>query len=234
MLVSIVIPAINESKYIRRCLDAVMQQQLPGLTTEIVVVDGGSSDSTREIAVEYGVRVLVQSRRGIAQARQMGFQAARGAIIASTDADSEPPLDWLSRLVGELLADSELVGVYGPIRLYDGKKYEDVLSHYVAGSYLYLNAVIQRPAFSGQNFAVWRDAWEQVGGFDVDWVSAEDVNLSLKLARIGKVKFCWDIQVATSARRVREGYASVVRHTLTNYTRVTWLHKPPLPFVDIR
>jgi glycosyltransferase involved in cell wall biosynthesis len=234
MQVSIVVPAYNEERYIRGCLEALIDQEHPGFDFEIVVVDGRSTDRTREIAREYGARVLVQSRRGIAEARQLGFESARGAVIASTDADSIVPRDWLARLVGELYGDPDTVGVYGPIRLYDGKEYEDLFSYYVAGTYLWLNAAIKKPAFSGQNFAVKREAWKAVGGFDIYWVSAEDLNLSLKLSDVGRVKFCWDIIVYTSARRTREGYKNVLRHHISNYVRVTWLKRPPLPFKDIR
>ncbi|MBI3912900.1 MAG: glycosyltransferase [Chloroflexi bacterium] len=234
MLISVVVPAINEQNYIRASLDSLRSQELHNLEMEIIVVDGRSTDRTREIAREYGARVIVQPQRGVAQARQIGFEAARGQVIASTDADSIVPPDWLERLVSELQKESGVVGVYGPIRLYDGKVYEDLFSYYVAGTYLWVNAAINRPAFSGQNFAVWRAAWERVGGFDTDWVSAEDINLSLKMARAGRVKFCWDIPVYTSSRRTREGYKRVFAHSISNYLRVTWLKMPPLPFKDIR
>ncbi len=234
MLVSVVVPAYNEEKYIRRCLDALVQQEHPGFDYEIAVVDGKSVDRTRAIARGYGARVIVQSRRGIAEARQLGFASARGEVIASTDADTVVPPNWLERLLGEMFSEPDIVGTYGPIRLYDGKEYEDLFSYYVAGTYLWLNAAIKKPAFSGQNFAVKRAAFEAVGGFDTGWVSAEDVNLSLKLPRVGRVKFCWDIIVFTSARRTREGYKNVFRHHLSNYLRVTWLKMPPLPFKDIR
>ena len=234
MLVSVVVPAFDEEKYIRPCLEALVRQQHPDFDIELIVIDGGSHDRTRGIAAEYGARVLILKQRGIAAARQLGFEAAHGAIIASTDADSVPPRNWLVRLVRGLRSEPKVVGVYGPIRLYDGKEYEDWVSHYIAGSYLSLNAFIKRPAFSGQNFAVWRDAWQRVGGFDTDWLSAEDVNLSLKLRHIGVVKFDWSIVVYTSSRRLREGYLPVLNHTLSNYLRVTWLQKPPLPFEDIR
>jgi cellulose synthase/poly-beta-1,6-N-acetylglucosamine synthase-like glycosyltransferase len=234
MLISVVVPAFNEEQYIRRCLEALARQYHPHFEFETIVVDGNSTDPTREIAHEYGVHVIRQQHRGIAPARQLGFEAARGEIIASTDADSAPPRDWLVRLVAELQRTPQVVGIYGPLRLYDGKGYEDFLTHYLAGSYLWANSVIKRPAFSGQNFAVRREAWARVGGFDTGWVSAEDVNLSLKLRRIGQVKFCWNIQVATSGRRAREGYGPVLKHTLSNYLRVTWLNAPPLPFSDIR
>ncbi len=234
MLVSVVVPAYNEEEYIRSCLESLIYQEHSGFDYEIIVVDGRSADRTREIAREYGARVLVQSRRGIAEARQLGFESARGEVIASTDADSVVPSDWLARLVSELNNEPDAVGVYGPIRLYDGKDYEDLFSYYVAGTYLWLNAAIKKPAFSGQNFAVRRAAWKAVGGFDTYWLSAEDLNLSLKLSDVGRVKFCWDIIVYTSARRTREGYKNVFRHHISNYMRVTWLKRPPLPFKDIR
>lgn len=234
LLVSVVVPAYNEEKYIPRCLQSLVVQEQPFFDVELIVVDGASTDRTRELAAHYGARIVEQKRRGIALARQLGFEAARGAIIASTDADSEVPRDWLVRLVRELQCSRGTVGVYGPIRLYDSNKLEDWFSHYVGGTYLWANAGIRKPAFSGQNFAVWRWAWMRVGGFDTDWVSAEDVNLSLKLARIGRVVFRWDIKVYTSRRRVREGYVSVLNHTVSNYVRVTWLQRPPLPFQDIR
>lgn len=234
MLASIVVPAINEEKYIRRCLDALMIQQHPGFDYEIIVVDNGSTDRTPQIVREYGARLVVQKKRGVAHARQMGFEAAHGEIIASTDADTAPPPDWLMNLVLTLQASPDLAGVYGPIRVYDGKWYVDAGAYYVGGIWFSLNSLIRRPLFCGSNFAVRRSAWLQVGGFDTDWVSAEDLNLSLKLARIGKIKFCWDIQVATSSRRTREGCPAVFAHTLANYMRVTWLNMPPLPFQDIR
>lgn len=234
MLVSVVLPAFNEENYIERCLDALSRQEHPEFDFETIVVDDGSTDQTASIAAGYRARVISGPRRGVAGARQTGFEAARGVIIASTDADSAPRPDWLHRLVGHLLTQPECVAVYGPIRLYDGKGYEDFLSYYLAGSYLYLNAVIQRPAFSGQNFAVWRHAWLEAGGFDTHWVSAEDLNLSLKLRRLGRVQFDWRAQVATSSRRVRMGYWPMLSHTVSNYVRVAWLNTTPLPFTDIR
>jgi glycosyltransferase involved in cell wall biosynthesis len=110
LLVSIVVPAFNEEQYIRRCLEALARQYHPHFEIETIVVDGSSTDRTREIAHEYGVRLVVQQHRGIAQARQMGFEAARGEIIASTDAESAPPRDWLMRLVAGLHSTPDVVG----------------------------------------------------------------------------------------------------------------------------
>ncbi len=117
MFVSVVIPAFDEEKYIRGCLQALSHQEHPGFEVEVIVVDDGSTDGTADIAREYGARVLAQSRRGVSAARQAGFKAARGEIIASMDADTTPPRDWLLRLVTEFRDSPEAVVIYGPIRL---------------------------------------------------------------------------------------------------------------------
>ncbi len=233
MLVSVVVPAFNEARYIRACLQALRCQEHPGFAFEIIVVDDGSTDGTAAIARQHGARVIAQSRRGVSGARQAGFEAARGEIVASMDADSAPPRDWLRRLVAELLRAPDIVGVYGPIRLC-GKPYEKWVSQVMSGLSFWLNNCIRKPMFSGQNFAVRREAWARVGGFDPNWASSEDTLLSLKLAQIGRVRFCWDIVVPTSARRIREGYWSIFKRSISNYWRVVWFHAPPLPFQDFR
>jgi len=84
--ISVVIPAWNEEREIERCLEGLFRQTHTAF--EVIVVDNGSTDATASLAEEWGVRVIEQSQHGIACARQTGFDAARGAIIASTDADS--------------------------------------------------------------------------------------------------------------------------------------------------
>jgi glycosyltransferase involved in cell wall biosynthesis len=234
MLVSVVVPAYNEEKYIGKCMDALIRQEHPGFDVEIIVVDNNSADRTGDIAQTMGARVVVQRRQGIAWARQAGFEAAGGEIVASTDADSTPPPDWLALLVAALVKDSKALGVYGPLRVLDGARWEDLAQCYLVGAVMWLGAAVKHPTFCGPNFAVRRAAWLSAGGFDTDWLSAEDVNLSLKLARLGKVAFHWDIQVPTSARRRSMGIGPLMRHSIANYLRVVWLKQPPLPAENFR
>jgi glycosyltransferase involved in cell wall biosynthesis len=234
MLVSAVVPAYNEETYVGACLDALARQDHAGFDVEIIVVDNKSTDETGEIARARGARAVVEQRQGIARARQAGFEAAGGEIVASTDADSTPPPLWLEFVVAALAKDSTTLGVFGPLRVLDGARWEDLAQCYLIGAFMWLNATIKRPTFCGPNFAVRRAAWQRVGGFDTDWSSAEDVNLSLKLARVGKVAFRWEIQVPTSARRRSQGYVPLMRHTIANYLRVVWLRQPPLPAGNFR
>lgn len=86
-LVSVVIPAYNSANYISEALDSAIAQDYPAL--EIIVVDDGSTDNTREIVSAYGdrVRLIAQANQGSAAARNKGIQHAQGKYIAFLDAD---------------------------------------------------------------------------------------------------------------------------------------------------
>src|SRR2546428_732381 len=82
-----IMPVVNESDNLRQLLPrlkAVMQRE--GLSFEIVVVDGGSSDGTPQTAAEMGVRSVGERRRGYAGALETGFAEARGDYVLTLDA----------------------------------------------------------------------------------------------------------------------------------------------------
>ncbi len=98
--VAVVVPAHNEEASLGRCLDALLNQDYPG-ELEITVVDNASTDLTTEVARGRGVRVVFEPVRDYCRALIRGFGAARGDIIALTDADTIVPRDWISSLVRE-------------------------------------------------------------------------------------------------------------------------------------
>jgi len=87
--VSVVIPTLNRAEYIGQAIRSVLEQNEP--VSEILVVDGGSTDATREIAESFGAVIhwLPQEGKGAAGARNTGFRHARGSWIALLDSD-----DW--------------------------------------------------------------------------------------------------------------------------------------------
>ncbi|MBN1124757.1 MAG: glycosyltransferase family 2 protein [Sedimentisphaerales bacterium] len=113
LLVSVVIPAYNSARYIRRALDSVLAQTVP--VRQILVIDDGSTDDTAQVVSEYGGRVeyIYQANAGAGAARNTGIQAATSEWIAFLDADDE----WLPHRLesqAELLKKhSELVWVGG-------------------------------------------------------------------------------------------------------------------------
>jgi GT2 family glycosyltransferase len=97
--ISVVVVAFNEERNIRACLDSLTLLDYPVDRLEILVVDNGSEDRTREIVREYArVRLIANPVRGIGASRNVGLREARRELLAFTDADCTVPPDWLSKL----------------------------------------------------------------------------------------------------------------------------------------
>ena len=100
--VTVAVPVLNEERHLRACLDSILAQSYPG-ELEILVVDGGSSDATREIASSYPeVRVLDNPRRIQAAALNVALAAARGEVFVRVDGHSTIAPDFVERSVDAL------------------------------------------------------------------------------------------------------------------------------------
>jgi len=85
--VSVIIPTFNRAKYIGEAIDSVLAQTYP--VSEIIVIDDGSTDRTKDIVRKYGhpVKYVFQENRGPSSARNMGLRMAQGNYIAFIDSD---------------------------------------------------------------------------------------------------------------------------------------------------
>ena len=105
-LVSVVIPARNEARFIAQCLEAVLSQDYPAELLDIVVVDDGSTDSTRAVIAALPgaarVRVLPGPGRWVGAALNVGIQAARGTIVVRVDGHAAIAPDYVRRCVAGL------------------------------------------------------------------------------------------------------------------------------------
>lgn len=115
MLVSVVVPTLNEGRCLEKCLSSFADGKLK---TEIIVVDGGSADGTREIARKYADKVFNLKARGIGTARQFGLENARGKYVYMTDADCWSGPLLLANMV-KVLEERSAIAVTGPTK-YDG------------------------------------------------------------------------------------------------------------------
>lgn len=223
---TVVIPTLNEEGNLRRCLGALATQSFRDF--EVIVVDGGSSDGTVDVARSFGARVIAVRERGIARARQAGFEAASGEIVVSTDADVDPPPDWLARLIAPF-SDPEVVAACGPFR-YGG--WWDILSgNWISNAVRPLLFRLGFTPLPGPNFAVRREEFLAVGGFKLPdgsfprgYPDYEDILLGLKLRRRGKVVLIRDLWVTNAPRRFPRGMIDyLVRGNLRLLIYATWM-----------
>jgi len=236
VLVSFVVPAYNEAVLIRSCLAAITAEvSRTGCRAEIIVVNNGSTDGTRRIALSIpGVKVIDEPQRGLVQARRVGCLAAEGEYIANIDADTVLAEGWLRTALAEFVHAPDLVALSGPYIHYDlptparlvaagfyrGVYIVHLLSKVVAGT----GSVMQ-----GGNFIVSRSALERAGGFNPDFrFYGEDAELARRLAKVGKVKFTFALQAFSSGRRLAgEGLFRVLLRYSANYL---WTHLFKRPF----
>jgi glycosyltransferase involved in cell wall biosynthesis len=234
--ISLVIPAYNEEAYLPACLDAVMLN-VADKVAEIIVVDNNSTDGTKQVIGRYpAVKYLFEPRKGITRARQCGFLAASGDIIAYVDADTLPPGGWAEQIRAEFDADPGLACLSGPYSFYDLTGIRNAIS---TGWF-----VTARPLYSvtgymmvGGNFAIRRDVLEQMGGFD-DSIEfyGEDADIAKRAKAYGKVLFSRNFVMPTSGRRLKkQGLLKMAGLYFINYVSIVLRSKPATKgYQDVR
>jgi len=184
--VSIVVPAYNEEKNIEECIKSLLTLDYPN--KEIIIVDDYSTDRTADLVSKYPVILVRKSQRGgIAIARNDGIKAAKGEIIASTDADCIADRAWLKNLIRNY--DNPTVGGVGGVVLYRSQnllmKYqaqhdrEDWWKHGISKAYVtYL---------WGGNASYRKQVLEKVGVFEPGYgkYGYEDFELGYRILKAG-------------------------------------------------
>jgi glycosyltransferase involved in cell wall biosynthesis len=102
--VTVLLPTRNEEEAIAMTIDSIPRGWCKNL--EIMIVDGNSSDATRKIALDKGIRVHLEDRRGYGRAYRTGFDVASNDIIVTLDADCTYPAELIPKLVERLLQDN--------------------------------------------------------------------------------------------------------------------------------
>jgi len=150
--VSIIIPAYNYGHYIAETIESCLKQTVPPL--EIIVVDDGSADNTKEIVAKYPVKYIYQANRGLSGARNTGIAAATGDYILCLDSD-----DTIEEHFLEFTVDvDDIVAVF--VTEFDGREeHYRFLDHPTYADFRKHNQIVASSLFR-------RKIWEKVGGYD--------------------------------------------------------------------
>ncbi len=201
-MISVIIPTFNEEENIAQCLVSLTHQTVPRNEYELIVVDGGSGDETWSIAGKYADSVFIQTSKKVGGARNDGIMAAKGEIVATTDADCILPPNWIE-LIKEDFLDEHLVQLYGPvypIEVGAGNK----LSLLLANTFSRIGYYSQTFYYTlGCNTAFRKSAFIQAGMYRcID--AGDDLEIALRMKDQGRVMFDGRLKVGFSMRRYQQ------------------------------
>lgn len=190
---SIVIPVKNDAVLLRRCLESLMKLDYPKDLCEIIIADGQSSDDTKIVSLQYGARVVDNKKGIVVSGRNEGYKAARGDIIAFTDADCVFGSGWLRNSI-KYFSDDKVGGVGGVTFMPPGsssfEKAIDFLFHLAE----FFQTTSHRKSVSfakevqdipGCNAFYLRQALDAVMPVDENLLTAEDVWMNFCVRKAG-------------------------------------------------
>lgn len=232
-LISVVIPAFNEEHYIEATLQALNEQTYPRECYEIVVVDNNSTDQTPKIAEGLGARIVQEKISGYVSAYNKGVFSAKYGIVAVTDADTKVAPTWLENINKAFNEKEDLVALTGEIRPDTSSKLLGVFLAQFFNLFVYINFLLGKPHITGSNIALRKEYFEKIGGMDTRYKMSSDVELGLRLKKLGKVGFYKNIWVLNSTRRWEKGALKAFFEYMRGYFNTVWLQKPPKEELEV-
>lgn len=202
-VISFIIPAYNEEKYIERTLKSIKNQETK-IPYEVIVCDNNSTDKTVKVAKKYADKVVFEKKQGIVFARNTGFKHSKGEFLVHTDCDTVFPNDFVSRVYKIFKSDKYAAFTCGNY-FYEGNSkkakliekiicpFHESLQNYYSdkGCIVLLGWCLCTP----------RKIFEKVGGFKYKKCVFDDLQFSKDVKKYGNMRYFPDIKVKSSLRR---------------------------------
>ncbi len=252
--VSIIIPCRNEKEFIGHCLDSIVANDFPKDRLEVLVVDGMSTDGTRETLAAYVgrygfIHTLDNPSKITPSAFNIGIQHSHGSLVMIMSAHAAYACDAISKCVSySQQSDADNVGGVWKIHprgtsIID-KALAFALSHpFGVGSALYRTVTDTRPRWvdTAAYGCYRRRVFEEVGLFNEKLVRGQDMEFNLRLKKAGgRTLLAPDVVINYYARsdfksfwqhNLRNGIWAILPFMYTDIMPVSWRHLVPLAFV---
>ena len=253
--ISIIIPILNEQKYIKECLDSIVNSDFPKDAMEVLLIDGGSSDKTVTIIKEYQkiypfIKLFYNPKKITPVSLNIGIKNAKNSYIIRVDAHSKYPKDYFSKLI-KYHQKLEAQNVGGVIKTEVRNKTKTSLA---------IKAVLSDRYGVGSSFRVGVDAikevdtvpfgcykreiFDKIGLYDERLVRNQDIELNKRLKKTdGKIYLVPEIKAIYFAREkfmelAKNNFANGKWNILTAYytkslNSLSLRHYIPLLFISI-
>lgn len=236
--VSVIIPVFNDTERLIQCLHALAQQTYPRDGYEVIVVDNSSTpDPTLSPLVEVcsNITLAHEAHRGSYAARNNGLSLAQGSVIAFTDSDCLPNLDWLERGVDWLTRHPDCGFVAGQIRFsFQNPDSPNVAELYDSRYFLKQKTYVEESHFGATaNLFTFKSRFETIGLFKSDILSGGDQEWGRRVFVAGyPLLYADDVIISHPARHsFREVSKKVLRVTTGNHYLHNANDQPILSFM---
>lgn len=216
--ISVVIPTLNEEKYIENTLLSFKNQTFKDF--ELIISDGGSTDETIAIARQYTDKIVISQNTNVCQARDKGLQIAQGEIVTGADADTYYPATHLQTIVEEFNKNNNIVAVTGRAKIIDGplwaKIFWRIFFNLAFIVYKLTGIVLYSPAY---NLSYKRQVFLDLGGYNTNLdFGGDELDVLRRLKKVGKVILSEKLMPQTSGRRFKVGIlVFLFKHALYYY-----------------
>ncbi|VVB74248.1 Glycosyltransferase AglE [Candidatus Tiddalikarchaeum anstoanum] len=198
MLISVIIPAHNEEKYIEKTLKSLNKQTLNRGSYEIIVCNDASSDDTCGLSEKYADKVLnLAKQKSISKVRNNGAKIAKGRILVFVDADTIVKPNLL-KVISKTI--NKKTAFCAPIQMYNNKSMRAFLEF----NKFLLQNMPELGLIGGCCMAISKDAFNELNGFDENYLMNEDRKMHLELLKRGYKFKIINTSVRTSDRKIKK------------------------------
>lgn len=184
---SFIIPVFNGESTIKRCLTSIQELNYPKNQIEIIVVDNNSTDQTVNIAKQFSVTIISESKQGRSHARNRGANAAQGEFLAFVDCDCVLDKNWANELLKSFefnfigAAQGAIIPSGVSANSLDQFRYRRVKNN-TQNTFVVLDVIASNfPALNSAAFIIRKKVFNEIGGFDFHMIRHEDADIARRI-----------------------------------------------------
>ncbi len=234
--VSVIIPTKNEAKVLGACLTSLANQRTQ-VPYEILIIDTNSTDETTAIAKKFNVRIIKEPKPGRNLAHHTGAKNAHGDILCFTEADCVLPPTWIHQFIKAYETYPETDAFVGRYKYHQSTWLLTHASKTLMPVFDTMFRILHgHYAFRASNFAIRFASLQKAGGFNLHAKEFDDVELSMRVAKHGVIRYLPKLIIQTGDRRVKGRLPKYLKEAVTNYVRTCILKQTISQevFADIR